>query len=72
MTFSDEKKFSLDSRDEIQCYWQDLCKEHIFLKRSFGGGSVMDGGTFSINGGLTKCNKVCQSLKKFNPFCWLP
>ena len=49
--FSDKKKFNLDGRDGIQCYWHDLRKkEHVFSKRPFGEGSVMILGAFSANG----------------------
>ena len=48
--FSDKKKFNLDKPDGFQCYWYDLRKEkQLFLKRLFGGGSVIVWGAFSAS-----------------------
>lgn len=53
MLFSDEKKFSLDGPDGLNCYWRDLRKEPvIFTRRNFGGGSVMCWGCFGSMGKL--------------------
>ena len=49
--FSDEKKFNLDGPDGLQSYWCDTRKEkQHFMKRNFGGGSVMIWGAFSFRG----------------------
>ena len=49
VAFSD--KFNLDGPDDSYCYWHDLRKEkQMFLKRPFGGGSVMVWGAFSASG----------------------
>ena len=48
--FRDEKKFSLDGPNEIQCYWHDIRKEEqVFSKRPFGGGSVKIWRAFPAN-----------------------
>ena len=41
VVFPNEKKFNLDGPNSSKCYWHGLRKEELFLKRLFGGGSVM-------------------------------
>ncbi|EFP12960.1 hypothetical protein CRE_12406 [Caenorhabditis remanei] len=53
IVFSDEKKFNLDGPDGNRSYWRDLRKDPVFfLRRNFGGGSVMVWGGFYEDGKL--------------------
>ena len=60
-----DKKFNLDGLDGCQCYWHNLKKEkQLFLKRPFGGGSVMVWRTISASG---KADLVVMEEKQNSP-----
>ena len=56
-----KKKFNLDGPDGYRHYWRDLHRDpYVFLRRNFGGGSLMVWGGFGISGKLELAFPSCR------------